>query len=231
MNSQRIKKTIVIFFIFISFSSVVNAWPKVMFPPQAEAKINLADEMFVNGVPMQISMFKTRLSVEQVLQFYRNRWASDFSESVYEPWRQISHYKNKYFITIQLRSADVISNGFETLGRVNVSYFDEKAQKVTKAFPMLSDSKIINDIETLDNDKKGRTLILLNRQSLDSNVRYYREHFTKNNWTQVTEQQVGEAGHISIFKKSEDEVTINVRSVDGGSSVLVNEVLKKTWFN
>ncbi len=231
MNSPCVKKLIMVVLLSISYASVANAWPKVMYPPQTGLKTALADEMYVNGVPMQVHLFKTRLSVEQVLRFYRNRWADDFAESEYEQWQQISHYKGSYFITVQVKNADVIDNGFETLGRLNISSFDEHKKKKPVDFPMLADSKIINDIETLDKDKKGRTLLFLNRQSLDDNIAYYKSHFTKNNWTQVMGKRVGDTGHVSVFKKNQDEVTINIRSIAGGSSVLVNEVLEKNWFN
>ena len=230
MKTRMIFRLVVALFI-LSINTIVYAWPKVMLPPQSGYEQKLAEEMVVNGVPMQITNFKTRLSVEQVLRFYKNRWSNDFAESNHQEWLQITRYKGNYLITVQVKYADIIDNGFVTDGRLNISDFDDNKKVKLRSFPMLHDSKIINDIETRDKGKLGRTLLFLNRQSSDDNADFYKKHYTQNNWRQVMAQQLGNKGRVYIFKKKDDEVTINIHSIDGGSSVLVNEVLKKTWFN
>ncbi len=217
--------------LFAGISEAVYAWPKVSLPPQVGFKQTLAEEMFVNGVPMKITHFKSRLSVDQVLNYYRNRWGEKFAESEFDGWQQISQYRNNYFITVQIKTADVVIDGQYTLGRLNISNFDVKSAKEIKEFPMLNDSKIINNVETVDKDKSGRVLLFLNRQALEENAEYYKNHFTSKGWAQTMAQQVGLGARVYVFKKDKGEVTINIRSIEGGSSVMVNEVFEKSWFN
>lgn len=206
-------------------------WPKVILPPQTDFIQPLADEMFISGVPTKITNFKTRLSVRQVLNYYRNRWATDFSENEFGSWQQISRFNEKYFITIQVKDAEDIKNSFITTGRLNISNVDETAIKKAKVFPMLEGSQLINDIQTRDKNKVARTLLFLNHYSSSENAEYYQKFYQEREWSKVMARQIEINKYMFVFKKDEDEVTIAVDPQEVGSSVLINEVKKKLFFN
>ncbi|VAW93632.1 hypothetical protein MNBD_GAMMA23-662 [hydrothermal vent metagenome] len=210
---------------------VFAGWPNVLLPPQAKEKPPLAEKIFMNGVPLKVVNFSTRLTVRQVLGYYRSRWADGFVEDEYNGWQQISRLQGKYFVTVQAKPSELAEHDVATRGRINIMNLNEGDIRTTPNFPVLQGSAVINDVETVDKYNKARTLLIVNNYPAEKNAEYYQRYFKKEKWTQVTNKTVGDSAHVLVFKRDEDETSVVIRSSSGDSSILVNEVKKKSWFN
>jgi len=229
--NQRIIKLLLITVLQLSLFTEVLAWPNVKLPPQAEMESKLAEQIIVNGIPIQVTNFKSRLSVNHVLNYYRYKWADGFSESKLGQWMQISRLDGEYFFTIQVRELNVIDDGFITVGRINISNMGKNFNQQVKMYPMLSGSRIMNDIQTVDKNKKSRSLLFRNGSTPDDNADFYKQHYKKEHWNKVMEQSPQLSQHALVFSKNKDEVNITIHAIKSGSSILVNEVKAKDWFN
>ncbi len=231
MNNKAYIQFIVYAALLLVAVPAVASWPNVLLPPQAKQGQLLAEKIFINGVPLKVTHFSSRLSVAQVLGYYRSRWASGYVDNEHNGWQQISRMKGKYFITVQVRPSELAEHDIATTGRINILNLNESDSKKISSFPVLHGSAIVNDVETVDKYKKARTLLILNKYSADKNAGYYRMHFKKEKWSEITNETVGQSAHVLVFKRDDDEVSVVIRSSGSDSSILVNEVKKKSWFN
>jgi len=221
--SRKFQLIIVIFF----YSQLVLAfWPNVPAPPQSN-EIELADEIYVNGVALRIRSFTSRLSTREVLSFYRNKWTDNFAESVSGPWQQISRIDGKYFITVQVQD-----NGYSgSQGRVSISESPDKKREVGKNIPMMDGTQILNEVISKDKLSISTVILLLNTYSAEDNLKFYEELYAQTGWKTVLNKNLQEKGISLIFRKESDEITITVNVIPEGTSILMNKVEKRNWFN
>jgi len=216
-----------LFIVIFFYSQLVFAfWPNVSAPPQSN-EIELADEIYVNGVALRIRSFTSRLSPREVLSFYRNKWNDNFAESVSGPWQQISRIEDKYFITVQVQD-----NGYSgSQGRISISEAPKKKPEVGKDIPMMNGTQILNEVITKDKYSISTVILLLNTFSAEDNLKFYEELFKQTGWKTVLNKNLEEKGISLVFKKESDEITITVNVIPEGTSILMNKVEKRNWFN
>lgn len=216
-----------LFVIICFYSQLVFAfWPNVSSPPQSD-EIELADEIYVNGVALRIRHFTSRLSTREVLSFYRNKWKDKFAESVSGPWQQISRIDEKYFITVQVQD-----KGYSgSQGRISVSEAPKKKPIVGKDVPMMNGTKILNEVITKDKYTISTVILLLNNFTIEDNMTFYKELYTQTGWKIVMSKDLQEQGISLVFKRERDEVTITVNKISEGTSILMSKVEKRSWFN
>ena len=216
-----------LFIAIFFYSQLVFAfWPNVPAPPQSD-EIELADEIYVNGVALRIRHFTSLLSTREVLSFYRNKWKDKFAESVSGPWQQISRIDEKYFITVQVQ--DKGYSGSE--GRISISEVPKNKPEVGKNIPMMNGTQVLNEVITKDKYNISTVILLLNSFTAEDNMKFYEELYSQTGWKTVMRKDLQEQGISLVFKKERDEVTITVNKIPEGTSVLMNKVEKINWFN
>ncbi len=231
MSNKWLRTLILCSGLLLAITPVFAGWPNILLPPQAKQLPQLAEKIFTNGVPLKIVNFSSRLSVAQVLRYYRNRWSDGFVENKYEQWQQISRLQGKYFITVQVKPAGPGETDIATRGRLNILNLNKGDTLKTSSFPFLQGSVIVNDVQTVDKYKKARTLLILNKYPAYKNAEYYQTYFKKEKWNQVMNKTVNPEAFVLVFSKDEDETSLVIRSSGDDSSILVNEIKKKNWFN
>ena len=210
----------------LPISPALAGWPKVEPPPHAELA-PFAGDLNYNGLNMRAWVFTSSASAQQVLQFYRDRWADlEMVENRFGPWQQISYKKQRYFITVQVQDG---GNGSH--GRISIMELNENANttRLASNVPMMSGSKVLNDINSSDAINKSRTVALINSYSLSSNVSFYQEHYTAQGWTLVQNNPVEEKAHLLLFKKSSEEITVMITHKTHETDVLINQVKRRGW--
>jgi len=210
-------------------SMATAGWPNVPEPPRASLT-PFAGNLNYNGLNMRSWMFKSASSVEQVLEYYRNKWTDQqIVENRYAQWQQISNKKGKYFITIQVQDGPIKGS----IGRINILELDPNANttKLARDIPMLSSSKVLNDIKSTDKLYAARTIALINSFSLSSNIQFYNDHYRANGWGLVQNNPVEGKAHLLIFKKSSDEITIMINRKQNETAVLINQTNLRGWLN
>jgi len=203
----------------VSAGEVHAGWPRVPVPPTTKVEA-LGRVMTWNTIPMRAQLFKSQLPVERVLAFFRDRWDDGFAENDYGPWRQISRQEDEYFITVQVQPDP--EGGSH--GRISIMHLhDRPVERLGTGVPMLQGSNVFNDLRSEDAGRRSRMTGLVNRFSLESNLDFYRRHYLERGWGVAMIQDV-EEGHVSVFRKGNDEVTVVLNSTGMGTTVLINEV-------
>lgn len=88
--------------------------PNLAAPPQGSAQW-IARSMRMNGLPMSLKAFESRLSPDAVLSHYESELKSsgshDVRRSVNAPWRVLMFKSHDHLITVQARPASAGSEG------------------------------------------------------------------------------------------------------------------------
>jgi len=191
------------------------------FPPPPDAKTEwVAQDMELNNIAMKIRRFESDHSVQQVLGFYRERWRAGgdygggFAETdAMEPWIILSRVENQRLYTVQVQSHGA-RGSWGYLGESDLPALAGKTRTQSR-FPAMSNSTVLNDIVNRDTGSRGRTLLLSNGYSVESNASFYRSHFRRQGWTADMDQTV-ETGrrHVLAFRNGPD--TVNLVITDAG---------------
>ena len=220
-------RSLIIGLLVFGYSSVLLAfWPNVSLPPQS-TKQEVVSELRINGLDMQITNYTSHLSVRQVLNFYRNQWVNKFAESESGPWQQISQMRESYFITVQVKES-----GFSgSIGRISVLQRPQKVPQVGKNIPKMDDSKILNEVVSKDKLTISTVVMLSNPYSADENADFYEKYYSHSGWRTMMNQNMQERGISLVFKKEKTETLITIKDVSGGSTIVLNEIKQRGWFN
>jgi hypothetical protein len=197
----------------------VEATPKFPAPPKANVTA-LGEDMVVNGIPMQARKFYTHYNVEEVVEFYKNLWSDnvgrppgyDITKDL-PPWTIITRIEDDYLLTVQVtRENKHLSMGYLAMSPLVP---EDNAYK-TPEFPKMRGSVIMNDISSKDRDTTGRTVVIQNRYSAQSNVSFYRNHYKNAGWGSEMDKNLGlHSGHILQFSKRDNHVTLVILSNKG----------------
>lgn len=120
-----------------------TALPDLAAPPQGSVQW-IARSMRMNGLPMSLRAFESRLSPDAVLAYYESELKSsgshDVRRAVNATWQMLMFKSHDYFITVQTRRAHAGSEG-----TILVSPALEPARlKVQTDFPRPSTTRIVN---------------------------------------------------------------------------------------
>jgi len=203
-------------------------WPKVESPPQTQTT-NFAQEMFYQGIPMRIKTFNSKISKQRVLEFYRDKWDKKYLEDWFGPWKQISHQKNNYFITIQVQSSGEESS----YGRISVMQIPDKdAPAITlgQGIAVLPETTIVNDVTSNDSNTNSRNVIAHNNHSIESNGNYYQRHYSNKKWGTVLDKTVKQGNRVLVFRKGNKESVVVLQKIGSTSYIQLNESQKKSFF-
>jgi len=207
------------------YTGTVNAVPK--FPPPPDATVGRpGDAMVVNGITMDIRQFISRRSVEAVLQFYREFWPAGTEEKpgytetdILEPWQIITRVEDGYLMTVQVtENGDSGSSGLLAISKLPDP---ENMPALGQGFPKMRGSYVINDIVSQDIGKKGRTLQLSNKYSVEHNANFYRNHYENYGWGVDMDQSVSGGDTQSLrFSAGNKNVTIIIHKTGKGSIIV-----------
>lgn len=199
------------------------------FPPPPRSQVEwVASNMVFNNRTMAVRTFESRLSAERVLEFYRRRWERDIDDrpgyqetDAMEPWQIISRIDDKYLLTVQVMSKGTGSSGLLSASPLD-QVFQEQGQ-LGHGFPMMSGSQVINDIDTPDLGKTGRTLLFSNSFSINGNANYYRDWYKGRGW-RLDMDHASKPGqqHVLAFTRGREKVNIVISRGDGGSLIVAN---------
>ena len=197
------------------------------FPPPPDSRVGrLAETMVMNGVAMDIRQFISQQSVDAVLQFYREFWPAGTEEKpgytetdVLEPWQIISRVEEGYLMTVQVTaSGDKGSSGYLALSRIPDP---RNLPELGEGFPKLRGSHVMNDIQSKDIGKQGRTLQIANHYSVEHNANYYRNHYLDLGWGTEMDQTVSGGDTQSLrFSNANNSVTIVIHKTGEGSLIV-----------
>lgn len=221
--------------LFLLSITAVQAKPR--FPPPPDSTVTLiGDSMVVNGIAMDIRIFGSRSTPEEVLDFYRDYWPDGTEDqpgytetNAMPPWRIITRVENGYLMTVQVQQAQKSDGSTGYLGMSRMPDLDEDAPVLGKGFPKMRGSYVANDIRSKDLAKKGRTIVLMNRASVRTNANFYRDHFLNLGWASEMDKEIsGGNVHTLRFRNGNKNVSIVINR--GDKTVVTAQITKEGLF-
>ncbi len=198
------------------------------FPPPPDAYVEvIAPSVTSRGVTMHIRRIEVEAGIEVVLSFYRELWGDTAKETHMPPWRMIGRIDDGYYHNVQLQTRGEMTWGYLSTSNLPAQVRKNKPQPVlTRFFPMMNGSTVIDDQVHEDPGKTGRVIILVNSFSVKSNHNFYRRHFQAKGWTIVMDEQTEPRGksyamHANLGSKS---VSMTIAQQDGQTTIVANEV-------
>lgn len=189
----------------------------------------VAENMRLNGMPMQIKELTTEQTPQQVIAFYKQRWNDAppyYHEYEVSGMPVIATLRRGCFYTVQVKP-----DGRGSKALLGVTTKPEPGQVKTPGagFPNMAGSKILNDIDHYDAGKTGRTILLENNYSIDANLNFYRRTLVDDGWSAIIDRPVQGAkgvSHVLVLKQGYHEANLTISPGPAGTSVLVTFVDK-----
>ncbi len=181
----------------------------------------VAENMRMNGIPMQIKELTTEQTPKQVIAFYKQRWSDAppyFHEYEVGGMPAIATLRSGCFYTVQ-----VMPYGRGAKALLGVSTKPESGQIKTPGarFPNMAGSTILNDVDHYDSGKTGRTILLTNAYSPDANLNFYRRTMADEGWKAIMDRPVGGTkgiSHVLVMKRGYHEASLTISPGSAGTS-------------
>jgi hypothetical protein len=199
--------------------------PKVLpVPPDAAPEI-VADKMRFNGAPMQIVQFSTR-NVNETLKFYRKHFVERAREGKYTE-KTTSRRKmigammrDKRLVNVEMTPEN------ESTAHVLVSSLEifemRPPQELAKDIPRMPGSTVVQHQDSRDGAKANRFVIVRNRQSVEGNAMYLREHYIRTGWRRDRDETIEVARHRQLgFSKDRRQLQVDVQQADQGMTMVI----------
>lgn len=222
----------VVAILVISLLAHANALARAPeFPLPDDIRIShLGDSLRVNGNDVNVQLFSSDDSAQEILDFYREQWGTGASHdpgftqtNLQEPWTMISRIEDKYLMTVQVQPTS--SGGSK--GILGLSRLPERSQapKLGEGFPAMGDSQVLNEVASKDLGQSGRTMLLGNKHDIGTNAAFYRTRYRDDGWAFDIDRSVGGIMHVMAVRKGRRRVNMVITEVSkGGSQIVVNEV-------
>lgn len=195
-------------------------------PDDAKATI-VAQEMTVNGVPMAIKELRSRQAPAQVQRFFRDYWVAQKKavlENTINGWQTLATQEGPCFFTVQTKVTE--QGGTYALLGVTRSP-DGVSRTPGSGFPMMSNSRVFNDLEHKDGRKMARTLLLDNSFTPEANAVFYRNALSGQGWQNMIDRKVDTGrgqSHVQVWQRGSEEVSLTIAQADGITQVVANVV-------
>jgi hypothetical protein len=189
----------------------------------------VAENMRMNGIPMQIKELTTEQTPQQVLAFYKRRWGDMppyFHEYEVSGMPAIATLRNGCFYTVQVQPS---GRGAKALLGISTKPDGGSLKAPGAGFPNMAGSKVLNDVDHYDAGKTGRTILLFNSYAPDANLNFYRRALADEGWRGIIDRTVSGTKGISyvlVMKRGYHEANVTISPGKGGTSVLATLVDK-----
>ncbi len=209
--------------IFISFISHVAFAVDLPTPPDSTiTQVTNSTNAF--GIKMEIRRFESRLSQEQIIDFYSKRWTDTAAITLFDPWEMIGRVERKKFVNVQVQNGFAGSWGYLSISDLPTAIEKDRLQVPDGArFPKMSGSQVISDQKSKDPIKTGRTLVISNNFSVESNGKFYRNHYQGQGWQLMADSKGSKLKGVALtFSKGRELLSLTINKVDSKTSVVAN---------
>ena len=213
-----------VFLLCVAAAGAVQAGPpRLPAPPKSRTGM-LGDDMKVNGIDMDIRQFQSDMSLPEVVRYYSQYWPKGTSDKpgymvtqIMKPWTIVTRAENEYLMTVQVKPEKSGSSGYLAISRLPDPDIEPA---MGKGFPTLHGSTAMNDVESTDLGKRGRTMTFVNDRSADANASYYRNYYQARGWTLDMDKSPGENAHVLAFRSGDKSVNININGRSGRTYIV-----------
>jgi hypothetical protein len=206
-------------------SSLTKELPDVPAPPHGDVWW-ISKSMRMNGLPMTLKNFRSRLSSDEVCEYYRSSARAMTNNEILRSrsgdWSVISIRTRRNLITIQVRSTLLGSEG-----TIAVSPPPETAQlKIATAFPRPATAEIVNLQEYDDEGTEAEHITLRSARSVGLEAQAFVQKLTRNGW-QITlrePMQVVAGGQVIEAQRGAQHALLSLmpdKARPGNTSIIV----------
>jgi hypothetical protein len=179
-NTSRMG-AVLLTFLVLPANAERPALPDLAAPPQGSAQW-IARSMRMNGLPMSLKAFESRLSPDAVLAHYESELKSSGSHavrrSVNAPWRVLMFKSHDYFIAVQARPAAAGSEGTILVSPA----LDPAKLKVKTDFPRPSTAQIVNLQQYDDAGMQSEHISLSSERAPFTEAQAFSQLLTTDGW-------------------------------------------------
>jgi hypothetical protein len=197
-------------------------------PPKASPEI-IAQEMRFNGAPMRIVQFST-LDADETVKFYREHFTRHAKEGKYTE-KTTGRRKTIGALMPDKRLVNVeLTPESKATAHVLVSSLEvfqmRHPKELAKDIPRMPGSEVVQHQDSRDGAKTNRFVIMQNRQSVEGNAMYLREHYLKAGWRRDKDETIQSGKHRQLgFSRDKRQLLVDVQKTDQGmTTVIHNEV-------
>jgi hypothetical protein len=212
-----------------------QSWPSV--PPPPHSKVQwVAEDMKVNGIPMQVLRFESTASRAEVVAFYVAHWSGAYpTKPSVRPLGEatvVGQLHGPYYMTVKVvGQANNASSGFISVSQL----LGNAVERSAGDFPLMQGARVMSVVESNDPGQKSREMVIEQDAGPAVAGNYYRAALENAGWkpAQRIEARPGQpplAGTFDIYRRDNAELSISVMPSDSGagSSVIANIVTKGT---
>lgn len=182
-----------------TLASITARYPEFKAPPQGEAQW-VAKSMRLNGLPMTLKAFHSRLNAEAVLNHYeawaKGRYADQSQKSRYGEWHVLALRSEQYHITIQARTTLGGSHGTITVS----PSLARAALKVETHFPKPTSMTIVNLQQYEDFGSQSEHISLSSARAPSVEAHAFAQLLAREGWQVVREQRAQEIAHGYVLE-------------------------------
>jgi hypothetical protein len=196
-------------------------------PPDAAPEI-IAQDMRFNGAPMQMLQF-TAQDAEKTLTFYRKFFVEHAKEGKYTE----KSSKQRKMIGAMMQDKRLVNVEMTPKNRQTVhvlvsslDFFQMKVpEELARDIPRVPGSKVIQHQDSRDGAKTNSFVIMQNKQSVEGNAMYLREHYIRQGWQRDKDETIKPAAHRQLmFSKGDRQLLVDVQKGRDMTTVIYNEI-------
>ncbi|MGA0570777.1 hypothetical protein ACO2Q9_08665 [Variovorax sp. VNK109] len=195
----------------------------------------VAPDMRVQGSAMTMRIIESKLSVDELIGYYRDLWAPlatdkrpGSREDKAPGWRVISTIDGPCLNTVQVRAQGSGSYALLAVSQAQGTMERRNAQVTT--FPALPGSKVLQDVEFVDGIRNSRTVVLTNTSNIAANQNFYVDAFRQRGWTQVMQGKADSTRgvhQVMVLKRGFEEINLVISPGPNGTVGVVANVVDR----
>jgi len=215
------------FLLFASYSPAASKQDVLPVPPNAVPEI-IASDMRFNGAPMQIVQFAS-LDSKETLKFYQDFFSKNaekgkFAVTPANGGVMIGALMGERLVTIEIHgqpgeAANVLVSSIKPK-------LAQSPEKLARDIPRMPGTKVLQHQDSRDGGKTNRFIITQNKQSVEGNAMYLREHYIRSGWQRDKDDTIQSGEHRQLgFSKERRHLLVDVQKTDlDTTTVIYNEM-------
>ena len=203
-----------------------DAFPKLELPKSLQLT-RVARAMRVNGLPTRIDAFQSEQGVAALSAYFRGQWGRQMTRTRVAPWTILAHREDDVLITVQIKRAAMgHTRGLIAETRIFDALRKGRLDPPKAAFPMLADTRQVEDLQATDHGRASRTVVLRSQQSAAQNLDFYRAYFREHGYQPVAPGALAKnaAGGAMILNRGGEQLNVAVAETDAATVITIVRV-------
>jgi hypothetical protein len=104
----------------------------------------------------------------------------------------------------------------------------EIPEKLARDIPRMPGSEVLQHQDSRDGNKSNRFVILRNKQSVEGNAMYLREHYLAQGWRREKDETIRPAAHRQLgFSRENRQLMVDIQRTDRDTTTVIHNEMKE----